>query len=235
MKASKDNSSLATADLFSGLMMVFMLISVLFMQRQQQHTEEYRGQTEVIRQLIDENDANENVLYNELTNEFQHDLERWDAVIDRDTLTIRFENPQILFDNGSETVSNRFKRVLREFWPRYLQVIRDNVQKVNSLSINGHTSSVWNETTPPEDAYFMNMGLSQGRTRNVLEYCSSISDNAGKEYISKYVSANGLSSSKPMLDSGGNENLQMSRRVEFVIHQNNNSETINELIRQLGE
>lgn len=64
------------------------------------------------------------------------------------------------------------------------------------------------------------MKLSQDRSRNVLQYVletrhPEITDH--KEWIKKHLTANGLSSSKLIFDSGGNQNKEESRRVEFRV------------------
>ena len=62
------------------------------------------------------------------------------------------------------------------------------------------------------------MKLSQDRTRNVLEYTlESVKGRDEKNWFKEYLSSNGLSSSKLIQDSLGNENFLASRRVEFRI------------------
>lgn len=61
------------------------------------------------------------------------------------------------------------------------------------------------------------MKLSQDRSRNVLKYVLEIRDLQDKEWIKKYLTANGLSSSKLIFDLDGNQNKEESRRVEFRV------------------
>ncbi len=66
------------------------------------------------------------------------------------------------------------------------------------------------------------MELSQNRTRNVLSYVlQKISkDRLLTLWTRSNVTANGLSSSKKILDENGEENRLLSRRVEFRIKTN---------------
>lgn len=49
-------------------------------------------------------------------NEFDKDLKKWDAQIDEDN-TIRFKEPEVLFDTGAKQVKKRFKDILDDFKP----------------------------------------------------------------------------------------------------------------------
>jgi len=222
----QDDNAIATADLFAGLMIVFLFIAVVFMQNSQ-------AETESVRDLVEFNENQESVLLNALEEEFSNDLQRWGAVLDPNNLSIRFENPQILFSNGSAIVNQHFKDILDDFWPRYMRVVFENKQMIDTLSIEGHTSSRWNTNTDAVESYFLNMELSQDRTRNVLRYCESISSENQAGFIRRHITANGLSSSR-IIYSRGFEDASKSRRVEFVINKKNNDEELRELITTLG-
>ena len=60
-------------------------------------------------------------------------------------------------------------------FPRYLNVLTQFRDSIDEVRIEGHTSSLWNHRSTPEEAYFNNMALSQGRTRAVLEYTGDLS------------------------------------------------------------
>lgn len=156
-------------------------------------------------------------LYKDLHNEFKDDLKRWEAEISKETLSVRFNEPEVLFKAGSFEVTEKFKSILKEFFPRYVQIMnspkyRDNIEEIR---IEGHTSSEWSDDAKTESAYFNNMKLSQDRTRSVLMYCiNMIDDESKKEWAVKHITANGLSSSRLILTDGA-ENKTRSRRVEF--------------------
>ena len=71
------------------------------------------------------------------------------------------------------------------------------------------------------------MDLSQNRTRKVLEYLlSNIQDENLFNWTKKFVTANGLSSSKPIYTPEGIEDKIHSRRVEFRIKTNTEKQII---------
>lgn len=161
---------------------------------------------------------NQVAIYDALMNEFEKDLERWDAAIDPDSLTFTFQSPEVLFATGEITLSDRYKALLEDFFPRYMEVLDDFRESINEVRIEGHTSSIWNNYVSDTEAYFKNMELSQGRTRSVLSYVYGLP--TSKDYrfwIKKTFAAVGLSSSRPVLTDAGEEDRQRSRRVTFRV------------------
>ncbi|MCX4136777.1 OmpA family protein [Paraburkholderia sp. SEWSISQ10-3 4] len=87
------------------------------------------------------------------------------------------------------------------------------------IRIEGHTSAAWTGTTDEKTAYFKNMELSQARTRSALEYLLSLPAVRGDErWLVQHVTANGLSSSRPLApDSQSAASQAANQRVEFRI------------------
>jgi len=124
----------------------------------------------------------------------------------------------VYFNQGSYKIKTRFKSILNNFFPRYITIIysdkyRDNIEEIR---IEGHTSSEWNSRkASKEDAYFLNMKLSQDRTREVLQYCHGLIENDVMQlWARRHITANGLSSSH-LICPEDVENRELSRRVEF--------------------
>ena len=117
----------------------------------------------------------------------------------------------------------RFKKILSDFFPRYLLVLNKYDNDIEEVRIEGHTDSTWGIVDDPMIKYFKNMRLSQGRTRSVLEYVyrvenkKPIFDNSPTWIKSKIVAV-GYSSAKLIINKDGRENLKRSRRVEFRIN-----------------
>lgn len=159
-------------------------------------------------------------LYADLYAEFKDDLERWSATIDEETLSIRFKEPSVFFDAGKHTLKSQFKEILRDFFPRYVQLLyqdkyRENIEEIR---IEGHTSSEWTFENGVKNAYFLNMELSQGRTRSVLEFgLGEIPTSELRVWARSKITANGLSSSKCIIGTDGCEDKESSRRVEFRV------------------
>lgn len=216
------------SDLMSGLMIIFMFFAVSYMYDVQQNQQRIRRIAVAYRDL-------QTALYEDLLREFKDDLPRWRATLDRETLSIRFGEPDVLFRVGSADVSSRFQDILSDFFPRYIRIIasdayRDNVEEIR---IEGHTSSEWLQNVLGDEAYFLNMQLSQDRTRSVLRYCLTLPEIEGqKDWTRVHITANGLSSSRPILTVDGLEDQARSRRVEFRTRTNAEKKVI-EIIREM--
>jgi outer membrane protein OmpA-like peptidoglycan-associated protein len=197
--------SLSTGDLMAGLLFIFILLLMGAMLRVQEKEEK---DEEIVRMY----DEIKTQLYIDLQEEFKDDLKTWSASIDS-TLCIRFQEPSMLFDNNQAILKPRFKEILEDFFPRYIAVLnRDNVRdNIEEIRIEGHTDS--------NGDYFYNMELSQNRTRAVLQFCMDIIDPNVRDWTRKLVTANGLSSSRPILKDGM-EDKELSRRVEFRVRTN---------------
>ena len=161
-------------------------------------------------------------LYNELEAEFRNDLPKWGAELDHD-LSIRFKEPDVLFASGKSELTNRFRDILSDFFPRYVRILsgpsyRDSIEEVR---IEGHTSRDWIVATSPDSAYMLNMALSQERTRSVLQFVLFMPRTSDiQDWLIARLTANGLSSSKLRLNPDGAENKETSRRVEFRVRTN---------------
>jgi outer membrane protein OmpA-like peptidoglycan-associated protein len=200
------------SDLMSGLMLVFLLIAIAYMY----NVEQGKQRTEKVAITYKQTQVD---LYESLMAEFEEDLPKWKAIIDKDTLSVSFLEPDVLFNSGSAEVTPAFKDILNDFFPRYLNILFSPKYEssIEEIRIEGHTSSEWDNGKAPKDvAYFHNMALSQDRTRSVLKYCYLITNDADRRTrMRQYVTANGLSSSQLVKDGSGRELKGLSRRVEF--------------------
>ncbi len=195
----------------SGLMMIFLFVAISYMSN-------LELQAKHVRQIAVAYQEMQDSLYEELLKEFRDDLTRWHAEIDRKSLSVRFVEPEVLFNQGSAEVTPRFREILDEFFPRYMRIIYSDDYRtaIEEIRIEGHTSSEWGSGAEESTAYFQNMELSQDRTRSVLIYCMSLLQASDQQqWARRFVTANGLSSSKPILDDSGKEQPDRSRRVEF--------------------
>jgi len=216
VKSSDDNEWGPIADLMSGLMIVFLFISVTYMLN-------VNREKDRIQEIAVTYNKLQTRLYDDLNNAFRGDLEKWGAVIDESTLSVRFESPEILFGTGSSEIKPRFQNILNDFFPRYIEILYGEKYRndIEEIRIEGHTSSEWLKKTTEIQAYFNNMELSQNRTRAVLEYVLSSTNmsNDKKDWVKKTTTANGLSSSKLIFENEI-EDKERSRRVEFRVRTN---------------
>lgn len=209
----------SVSDMMAGLMMIFMFIAVSYMLKNNEETLKVIDDKNTIKQIASQVKNTKTILYNQLYKEFESDLPKWQAEIDTNN-TIRFNEPNVLFDNGQATLKNRFKEILSDFFPRYIRVIKDPrfLSDIEEIRIEGHTSSEWEGTKDFSESYVYNAKLSQERAFEVLNFCFCLHEMVHDiVWMSKILRANGVSFGKTILDSSGNEDKKRSRRVEFRI------------------
>jgi outer membrane protein OmpA-like peptidoglycan-associated protein len=201
------------SDLMTGLMAMFLLISVLYMIQVESDARQIKDVAVAYTAIRDS-------LYDDLMREFGPDLAKWRAEIDKDQLSMRFTQPEVLFDTGKADLKPEFTTILDDFFPRYVRILtsekyRENITEVR---IEGHTSGFWSQATSEDEAYFLNMALSQARTRTTLSHVLEMPwVNTQRPWLKQFVTANGLSSSKPIRAADGSEDAQRSQRVEFKV------------------
>jgi outer membrane protein OmpA-like peptidoglycan-associated protein len=201
-------------DLMTGLMVIFLLIAVSYMMQVEADAARIKDVAVAYSEIKD-------ALFEDLNKEFRMDLPKWKAQLLKNDLTIRFSQPEVLFATGSSELKPEFQAILQDFFPRYMRILtsRKYRDSISEVRIEGHTSSDWIGVASPGDAYFLNMELSQARTRSTLAYVMNlpVADRDQVAWLRRFVTANGLSSSRLITDSKGVEDVARSRRVEFRI------------------
>jgi outer membrane protein OmpA-like peptidoglycan-associated protein len=209
MDVSKQTHWIPLADLMTGLMMIFMLITAIYISKVDPTTT----------LVLDEYKIVHDDMKLALQNEFAKDFKQWNAILLGD-MTIRFNNPNMQFASGSSEISPEFQVLLKDFFPRYLKILRSEKfrQSVKEIRIEGHTSKFWRGVSE-RDAYFLNMELSQQRTRSTLKYLMSLPEFQSDEtWLKEQITANGLSSSRPLLKNPKSlSEDEINQRVEFRI------------------
>lgn len=247
--SQEENEWMSVSDLMAGLMVIFLFIAVVYLRplviAKDQAIKDKEELTSIQASLIESrenalNDKRELVIvqdavkqivwtwkkseldiFEALQSEFGDDLSRWNAELDKETLTIRFKAPEVLFGSNEAKLKNEFKSILMDFIPRYLEVLYHFKGTIEEIRIEGHTSTEWGANFSRSQAYFNNMALSQQRTRAVLEYAIMLKAVAPyRDWAYSQVTANGLSSSQAIRNPDGLENLEASRRVEFRVRTN---------------
>ena len=202
---------LSTGDLMAALLLIFVLLLIGTMLKLQEEFDSKSDIAERYKELqID--------IYNDLYKEFETDLPVWQAEIDS-TLTIRFKEPDVLFDAGDSELKNSFSDILADFFPRYIQVLRKDkyIDHIEEIRIEGHTSVEGRYNMDADESYFYNMKLSQDRTRSVLRFSLNQLGEDVFEWTRDRATANGLSSVKPISDNETETGRKQNRRVEFRI------------------
>jgi outer membrane protein OmpA-like peptidoglycan-associated protein len=150
--------SLSIGDLMAALLFLFVLILMGVLLQLQKQVDKQNT-------IVDKFDNLNEELYEDLLREFEGDLAKWNATIVDSTLSIRFEEPKLLFDNGQYRLKSSFRYILNDFFPRYLSVLRGEkyINEISEIRIEGHTSTLGKGSR--YDSYLDNLYLSQNRSR----------------------------------------------------------------------
>ncbi len=221
---------ISISDMMAGLMVIFLFIAISYMLY-------VRSEKDKIEQIAVTYNQLQSALIDSLNHEFKNDFEKWNAELVDTTLSIQFRADQlnVLFGQGEANIRPYFQEILREFFPRYLEVLQNFRDDITEIRIEGHTSSEWYTGVGPDEAYILNMELSQGRTRSVLEFVLQMPSvrQQDRNWIKGVLTANGLSSSQPLYVEGSTdrEDRVKSRRVEFRV-QTNAEKRIDTIVNQ---
>ncbi len=222
MKDSSDNNWISFSDIMTVLMVIFLFISISYMlqvQKRQAQRDE----------IFEEFKATKEELYNELDSVFKEDFQKWSVKLDKD-LSIKFTNPDVLFQSGKTNIRPYFATILEEFLPRYFNIILQDKysDKIAEIRIEGHTDKV-SAPQYDKDPYIANTLLSQKRSAEVIKYLRKMDYFKGlpidkTKSIEFLLTANGLSYGRTVDDNGELTiitskpiNNEKSRRVEFRI------------------
>ena len=226
MKVQKEWMNIS--DMMSGLMMIFLFIAISFMieveddkNRAEKLAQEYKKSQDSIKEIVVTYQASQAMLNQDLYAEFKKDLQRWGAEITKDN-SFRFNSPEVLFRTGSSKISKDFKRILNDFFPRYINLLTSKkyIKEIDEIRVEGHTTNDWKKRASKNSIYLKNMRLSQNRANNVLSYCYLIRKNLSqtqKRWLEQKFRANGMAFSKLIYKKGGEMDSKKSKRVEFRV------------------
>ncbi len=128
---------------------------------------------------------------------------------------ISFEN-RLGFVQGEDQIQVGFQDFLRQFCPAFLTTMHSYRDHIDEIRIEGHASSEWTMSTSDEQAFRLNLALSQRRARNIVQACLDYTgDHEIRDWARNRLVALGYSSSRPVLHDDLSEDREGSRRVEF--------------------
>lgn len=209
---------MSVSDLMTGLMIIFLFVAVAYMIKVQENQSVLTDYVET-----------KNKLHDKLVKEFAGDTLKWQMAIGKD-LSMKFNNPTVLFAQGSWNLTPEFQQILDEFLPKYIDVLLNDTLKyrIKEIRIEGHTDNVPYPALD-QDSYIANVILSQRRALSVLRYFRNMPiyqtyTEEQQRLLEYWFTCNGLSFGKALDEDGnytqisGKEiNLKLSRRVEFRI------------------
>ena len=113
---NSDNVWSSISDLMSGLMIVFLFTSVIFMSKVIDENTNIKKQQQTVENIVTTYEESKENIYEDLYNEFEGDMDNWHMEIDKDG-TIRFKEPEVFFDMGESELKSQFKDILDSFSP----------------------------------------------------------------------------------------------------------------------
>jgi outer membrane protein OmpA-like peptidoglycan-associated protein len=215
-RQSEESVWISNSDLMSGLMVIFLFISVAFVRQEAPAT---IGEENVSKNYLQGLLQLENQINIALEEEFTHEeKKKWKMEVLPDLNLVRFNTPDIMFEKSSPELSDDFKKILTEFFPRYIEILSRFGDSIEVVKIEGHTSSEWSGSSK-EEAFIRNMFLSQQRTQAVFGHSMTMLLRKKNDRLAnialKKIQTSGMSSTDVIIDQKGEENFQLSRRVEF--------------------
>lgn len=215
------DSWLSISDMMTGLMMIFLFVAIIYIQE--------------VRAKFDDFSNIQNNICSDLRNEFEREITPWRMEICEGGLLIRFDS-QGLFQPGSKELSDDFKILLANFYPRFNDILWEHLEDIDELRIEGHSSSEFGDLNEL-NAYLANTVLSQDRSYEVMNYVLNLAEISTVpeflEWSFQNLTAHGMSSSN-IIVLDGIENRVASRRVEFRIRTRFENELI-DIIRSIDE
>ncbi|WP_139339567.1 OmpA family protein [Bacillus dakarensis] len=188
------------SDLMSALLLMFALFLMI-------NILESKAAMEEKDQMIEELTGVRTKIIEELKAEFEHS--KLSMEVDPQTGAIRFSSG-VFFGTNESTVSDQGKEHLKEFIPKYIDVLfsegfKDNVAQI---IVEGHTDQ--------SGTYLYNLDLSQERSLAVVKEILSdeFPDFEHKDQLRNLLTSNGRSFSELIYEDGV-VNPNKSRRVEF--------------------
>ena len=206
------------SDIMSGLMMIFLFISITYMLDVKSKAIGL-SDTKNRKEGSEQNNTYQLWLHRALDSTFSSHYEKWNMSLDSNN-TIKFHNPEFLFEQGSAVIKPKFQEILDEFFPKYLSVLTNPlfISEIQEVRVEGHTSSLWLNENHKKYNFLKNIKLSQNRAYAVVEYGMNIEQIEDKvPWLFDVIRAYGLSSSRKIIDENASENLIASRRVEFKV------------------
>lgn len=214
----KSNVWMSVSDLMTGLMVIFLFIAVAYM-----------IQVKKNQNVLTDYVETKTKLHDKLVSEFKNDAKTWDMSIGKD-LSMKFNNPTVLFASGKADLTPQFKKILDQFIPKYLDIlVHDSLRNhIQEIRIEGHTDNVPFPQLHPQP-FIANAILSQQRALNVLIYIKPMFNKyppKEQRLLEYWFTANGLSYGKALNAEGSYAlvsdkdkviDKKKSRRVEFRI------------------
>ncbi len=158
--------------------------------------------------------SNVGTFYERLTALYKDEILKKEIVIKKD-LTIEFIDKRLYFKAGVYKLTKTQKIYLSKFSKKLLAFLYTNKNLIETLEVDGHTSSEWGESNFTH-RYLNNEKLSLNRSYEVMSSIFRPSSKKIKLWLSNILKGSGDSYAKS-IKYNGIESKKKSRRVSFKI------------------
>lgn len=149
---------------------------------------------------------------------FEDEINNKSLEFDKNKLSFRMTTPESSMPIGKDgklVFSDNYKKELNDFSRKLIEVIKSRQDEIAEVQVVGHSSSNFIKSKNTQEKYNKNLILSQKRADTVLEHVKSVNPNQQESL--KIFKSYGKSYDEPVINSDGTENIEMSKRVEFII------------------
>lgn len=153
-------------------------------------------------------------LYEKLLKTFKTEIDANQLSIQED-LSIDFLSEDLYFATGKYILTPAQKEFLLKFSTKLMPLLKSHQDIINTLEINGHTSSEWGGVKF-SDRYLKNEKLSMNRSYTTLEFIFKNQNKKTQIWLTEVIKGSGFSYSQKVFTNDYEDRVK-SRRVSFKI------------------
>ena len=153
-------------------------------------------------------------IYENLKKLFANEILQHKLTIKED-LTIEFSDKNLYFNAGKYSLNKQQKNFLANFSNKLLPFVKKYQSNIETLEINGHTSSEWGNTDFTNE-YLNNEKLSMNRAYSTISYIFKREEIPTQMWLAQVIRGSGYSSSKKIMFNEKEDRVK-SRRVSFKL------------------
>ncbi|MEA3314313.1 MAG: TolC family protein [Campylobacterota bacterium] len=159
-------------------------------------------------------------IHRDIKNEFKDDINLWGLYIYKYPLNITFSKSHLIFQNNTHHIKPSYKLILKDFFPRYIDIIIKYKSMIKNIDIKVYSSKENSKGSTPEEKFNRNLILTQDTADEIYYFLENIkNDNILKneEWLKNNIKHIGMSSSEALYNTNDEKKIPPSKRIEFTI------------------